>query len=188
MAKIITDFRRKYEDISITSRSALESQMVALAMPQPCRIAWQRFFSFAHVSDHMAKLDRRPKKNVQRNKYVAHEVVWYACFPRNFESFETFVFRFLCRSCRKFSEIRYSWLGSAYIHVFMIKKCNRFWHFVAVWLLIGSAFSSCTKFFHWNLPYDAAGLEQLLANGTRELVGKIDSSHGDCGSFCLCRL
>lgn len=37
-------------------------------------------------------------------------------------------------------------------------------------------------------PYVAAGLEQLLANGTLEVGGIIDSSHGDCGSLCRCLL
>lgn len=38
------------------------------------------------------------------------------------------------------------------------------------------------------LPYVAAGLEQLLANGTLDPGEIIDSSHGDCGSLCLCLL
>lgn len=38
------------------------------------------------------------------------------------------------------------------------------------------------------LPYVAAGLEQLLASGTREPGGIIDSSHGDWASLCRCLL
>lgn len=38
------------------------------------------------------------------------------------------------------------------------------------------------------LPYVAAGLEQLLANGTLDPGEIIDSSHGDWGSLCLCLL